>query len=718
MGSESQRVALEREVGNPVSVCVHYERSSRLVDGPSRPPPTAHTVYTMTAWAEREPDVGVHGPLSIRDHVIERVACMRVFIKSNWAFVLVSRWVRVEKISTSPPLAVARLPLHDCYTTLHVSPNMRSTLPLCSPAQLPDQTRTLSTLSLQATPEPTPAPTIRLVSATPSAVGSAPALGDPLASQSPSYSPPTPLAPKQDTQAPRRRLVPKKSKLGLLVSGKGSKTNRKHDLSDVVRRVGGSAASASVGKAGFEIYVDPVPQPDAGVNEVLMVKKKKSRASLSALKWGAMGEVTNTVQSKDTTQIVRLKNEDKEKWWTIGRGRKESKDKRVVEKDARTHSRFLYQHLQSLMLISQQYPALGTLTENSASRARFNSLDSSLVLNAASKTTERPAQPRSASASESPIQDCGLLNDPPSAVAPSYPAPEDNSTPPLLAPPNPTTGSIAIRAMRSMRSVARLASWTNGKPTEKENRPTMLAPAQTKDDESKRFKMKGKRKFEVGRDQTVSRLSASSSEAGVSSCPHPRPPHPQPSTTRKSGVLGLGFPSGFRFGTVRSSSAGSSDRFSCSSAGDPPCESQGCSSSTVSAASSLRPGSAMSRISSSSSASVKWVEGRLETVRVACRRERRDGIQRDSTGARSRAKVADVLLEKSSSSKSTSPPSLPAIAVEEAPVNFARESEPGATPNKQTRIRPASDQMIGTERLRGIRGVGEGESLSILNICV
>ncbi|KAH9173849.1 hypothetical protein EDB89DRAFT_1905013 [Lactarius sanguifluus] len=569
---------------------------------------------------------------------------------------------------------------------------MRSTLPLCSPAQSPDQTRTLSTLPQQTTPEPTHIPTIRLISATPSAVGSVQALGDPLASQSPSSSPPTPLAPKQDTQAPRRRLVPKKSRLGLLVSGKGSKTNGKHDLSDVVRRVGGSATTASVGKAGFEIYVDPISQPHDSTDEVLMVKKKKSRASLSALKWGALGEVTNSAQTRDTTQTVRLKNEDKEKWWTIGRGRKDSKDKRIVEKDARINA--------------------GTLTGDSASRARFNSLDSRLVLNAASKTAERSAQPRSASASESPIQDIDLLNDLPSVVAPSYPAPEDIPTPPLLAPPNSTTGSIAIRAMRSMRSVARLTSWTNGKPTEKENNSAILVPAQKKDDEGKRTKTKGKRKFELGRDQTVSRLSGSSSEAGVSSGPYP-----QPSTTRKPGVLGLGFPSGFRFGTVRSSSAGSSDRISCSSAGDTPSESQGCSSSTVSAASSLRPRSAMSRISSSSSSSVKWVEDRLETVRVACRRERRDGTQRDSTEARSRAKVTDVLLEKLSRpvlSKSTSPASLPALVVEEANGHSARESEPGATPNKQTRVRPASDQMIGVERLRGIRGVGEG-TLSALD---
>ena len=364
------------------------------------------------------------------------------------------------------------------------------------------------------------------------------------------------------------------------------------------------------------------------------------------------------------------------------------------------------------MFMSQQYPALGTLTENTASRARFNSLDSSLVLNATSKTAERPAQPRSASASESLIQDNDLLNDPPGVVATPYPSTDDNPTPPVLAPPNSTSGSIAIRAMRSMRSVARLTTWTNGKPTEKENKIAMLVPAQTKDDEGKRTKTKGKRKSGLGRDQTAMRLSGSSSEAGVSSGPHPHPTHPQPSTTKKPGVLGLGLPSGFRFGTVRSSSAGSSDRISCSSAGDPPSEIQGCSSSTVSAASSLRPKSATSRISSSSSASVKWVEDRLETVRVACRRERRDGTQRDATGARSRAKVPDVLLETSLRpvlSKSATRPSSPVIAIE-ASLNghSARESKPGATPNKHSRIRPASDQMTEKDRLRGIRGVGEG----------
>jgi len=109
--------------------------------------------------------------------------------------------------------------------------------------------------------------------------------------------------------------------------------------------VGGSTATASDGKSGFEIYVDPLPQPHVGDGEVLMVKKKKSRASLSALKWGALGEVTNTVQSKDTTHTLRSKNEGKEKWWSIGRGRKDSKDMRVVEKDARMNGQYLYQFM-------------------------------------------------------------------------------------------------------------------------------------------------------------------------------------------------------------------------------------------------------------------------------------------------------------------------------------------------------------------------------------
>lgn len=142
---------------------------------------------------------------------------------------------------------------------------------------------------------------------------------------------PTPLAPKEDVQAPRKRLVPKKSRLGLLVTGKRSKTPENHDLSDVVRRVGGNTVASSVSKKGLEIYVDPTAQSEVG--EVLMVKKKKSRAALSGLKWGTLADVTNSAPSKDSTQTVRLKTEDKEKWWSIGRGRRDSKDMKTIEKE-------------------------------------------------------------------------------------------------------------------------------------------------------------------------------------------------------------------------------------------------------------------------------------------------------------------------------------------------------------------------------------------------
>lgn len=101
------------------------------------------------------------------------------------------------------------------------------------------------------------------------------------------------------------------------------------DFSDVVRRVGGNTSSA---RGGFEIYVDPTVDPELG--EILMVKKKKSRAGLGGLGWGApMGEVTNVTRTQEGEKEKKMKKEekkekeDKEKWWTMGRGRKDSKEK-------------------------------------------------------------------------------------------------------------------------------------------------------------------------------------------------------------------------------------------------------------------------------------------------------------------------------------------------------------------------------------------------------
>lgn len=193
---------------------------------------------------------------------------------------------------------------------------MRNSLPL------------LSRSPAVATPPqagPPPIPSIRLISATPSATGlsSEASTSFHLSLEESWASVPVPLAPKQDVEPPRKRLVPKKSKLSILSMGRDKEKDRGKDLSDVVRRVGGDSISA---RGGFEIFVDPTIDPDIG--EIVMIKKKKSRAALDGMSWGAFGEVTNIpkVASKEAAAPpLKMKN-DKDKWWTLGRGRKDSKE--------------------------------------------------------------------------------------------------------------------------------------------------------------------------------------------------------------------------------------------------------------------------------------------------------------------------------------------------------------------------------------------------------
>jgi hypothetical protein len=134
-----------------------------------------------------------------------------------------------------------------------------------------------------------------------------------------SVSPPSAITPKSDAPA-RKRLVPKKSKLGLLSVGSKAK-----DFSEAGRQVG---TEVSPSRAGFEIFVDPIPDPE--LDDVLVIKKQKSRGALNDVNWGALGEVTNNPNlPRDgpmCSDMLRTKDEDK-KWWTIGRGRKDSKDK-------------------------------------------------------------------------------------------------------------------------------------------------------------------------------------------------------------------------------------------------------------------------------------------------------------------------------------------------------------------------------------------------------
>lgn len=146
----------------------------------------------------------------------------------------------------------------------------------------------------------------------------------------------------------RKRLVPKKSKLGLLGVGKEKEKERTRDFSDLVRRVGGDGSASASLKGGFEIYVDPTEDPDFG--EIVVVKKKKSRAGLDGMRWGsggALGEVTNIPSvSKEVKEVKEAKDSmllkvkaEENKWWSIGRGRKDSKEKTKEKEDAKSHVR-------------------------------------------------------------------------------------------------------------------------------------------------------------------------------------------------------------------------------------------------------------------------------------------------------------------------------------------------------------------------------------------
>lgn len=246
----------------------------------------------------------------------------------------------------------------------------RNTLPLLSrtvPSRSPSPVASSSfevytAVPLQPPPnaDSIPIPAIHLVQATPSPDSSVADTSQPASIIAPKGFPP-----------PRKKLVPKKSKLALLTSratgASSAASAREKDISDVVRRVGqrqewgteqdgtcnvtvnGGAARSVKGldivkskgnhsnhssRSTIDIYVDPADDPDIG--EIVVVKKKKSRAALEGIKW-ALGEVTNTGDGngvadevKEETHRVKIRVEEKEKWWSIGRGKRDTKEK---EKD-------------------------------------------------------------------------------------------------------------------------------------------------------------------------------------------------------------------------------------------------------------------------------------------------------------------------------------------------------------------------------------------------
>ncbi|CAL1710495.1 unnamed protein product [Somion occarium] len=521
---------------------------------------------------------------------------------------------------------------------------MRNTLPLLSRAQAAGSS------TPTATP-PQAVPTIRFISATPSVAADTSTSFNavaPFASSS--------LAPREDAEVPRRRLVPKKSKLGLLGGNNKAKDKANKDFSDVVRRVGGGSTN---GRGGFEIYVDQADDPDLG--EILVVKKKKSRLGLDGMKWGALGETTNIPVTSSSQpekkalpseNLLKVKGDDSQKWWSIGRGRKDSKEKAKENKP--------------------QAPPRSKTPEPSKpleSRARFNSLNAANLLSV-------PEHPNSVRSVTSPIE-------------------HSNG---LLAPPSnnePATGSLAVRAMRSVRSIARMKSWatlsgatTNSKEGHNTNNASTNMTATTSNVKTKEKGEEKKKKKKKEKEKTV-RYSGSSFEAGALSA-QASPMEPSFPTTatmkKKQSILGLGLPS-----TMRRTMRNVSTISNASSVVPPPAtmnclsadsahlvlNAAGRPSSVISSGSSLRPPSTASgvsafsgrsaRSSTSSVVSVRWDEKGLQNVKEMQRKERK--AKRESAASNGTDRKASKESRKSSEARRRTPISeiFPDVKVQRPP---------------------------------------------------
>ncbi|KAF5312056.1 hypothetical protein D9619_003769 [Psilocybe cf. subviscida] len=288
-----------------------------------------------------------------------------------------------------------------------------------------------------ALPPPPPVPTIAPAPGKQSVLAKK-ASRQVLAPKSTNINSATSTQPQTEDPSPKRRLVPKKSKLGLLnLGGLGSSlnltltsssssstptVNGNKDFSDVMRRVGASTLTASKGGKGslgtgaFEIYVDP--SVDEGRGEVVMVKRKKSkvRVGLDGMRWGEGNgdgaeqvDVVTTIPrvpavpaqalektaSRDKAEnnaLLKVKTEESGsgRWWSIGRGRKDSKEeKRSTKENAgscadRELVAIEYIHKPDARSKSPEPK------QKSDTRGRFNSLDSALLLGR-SKASRAPS---------------------------------------------------------------------------------------------------------------------------------------------------------------------------------------------------------------------------------------------------------------------------------------------------------------------------------------
>ncbi|KAF9235707.1 hypothetical protein BU15DRAFT_89481 [Melanogaster broomeanus] len=569
-----------------------------------------------------------------------------------------------------------------------------------------------------ATPTTRPqVPTIRLTAATPSEANTSPHV----TSVTPWAAAPAPapvsISPKPTAggEPSRKRLVPKKSKLSLLVSSCARERNQ--DFSDVVRRVGGESAMKN-GSSGFEIYVDPANDPDIG--EILMVKKKKSRVALDGMQWGTLGEVTNvpTVtkpkvkvkgRKKEKEGLLKVKVDENQKWWSIGRGRKDSKEKENDKDKERAKS-----------------PEL--LEKDTETRSRFNSLDSGILL----------SSPIYAEHPKGPVEHLRV----PTPLSATLAPPGANA-------PGSGKNSVAIRAMRSVRSLARIGSWAQLKNTP--NPDEVDAPTKDKDSEAK----KKKKKKDKDKAKETNRCSGSSFEAGALTASPTRSNIDSKSLgKKKASILGLGLPSTMRLPSSRSGSTASSvvaantmsSRLSVDSANvlGGGILARGRSGSNMSTASSLRPMSTSSCISGASSGSsvatsVRWDEAGLETVKEIRRKDKESRSKEKQKEKKSKkSKTGKDSDRKTSDSRKRTPlaavfpgtlsereeeemqRAAPTVTIEEATVDEHRMEQESAstaeTPMKRSRARPLSEQLLGRSRPKAFYEGDDGNAvISILD---
>jgi serine/arginine repetitive matrix protein 2 len=418
-------------------------------------------------------------------------------------------------------------------------------------------------------------------------------------------------------------------------------------------------------------------------------------------------------------------------------------------------------------IVDVSFTAPEPLKLASEARARFNSLDSGILLNSPPIIGPSQESVRSEQTLQFSEPKSNKVSDPP-ATRPRSATPTIGGllAPPsngLLAPPsNANQGSIALRAIRSVRSLARIGNWNDKEAAsvKKEKKDKTSKEGTIKEGKKKKEKKtkeedveggekKKKKKDKKDKTNTI-RQSTSSFEAGALTA------SPEVSKTlgrKKHSIMGLGLPSTMRLPTVRNGSTASSippvttsgNRLSVESAVKVMGRDRA--GSTMSTASSLRPvsvASSLSRASSGSScASVKWDEEGLETVREQRMRERasKNRTSTDSEDMKSKAKtesrhslegrrrtpLSEVFpdIQQSDSPIVSVRRAFPILTIEEATSDgheapddeelLEEERETGipavaATPVKKARARPVSEQLLGRSRPKPMHEDEDGKS--------